>query len=95
MKFDNERLNKEIFSRLLEHGIILNRDISKVTREQALVLIGEAMLDRFITEFAELWGQLFKDCRLKDFAISDNEKKRVFRIRRTGFQTLKGGGKDG
>ncbi len=79
MKPYNKDLDKEILGRLEKHGILLDRNIS-VSKKQALVLIGEAILDKFvkeINEFVSLWRELFPNCRLQDFEASEEEKKKI------------------
>ena len=73
MKFDNVKLDKEMMERLRKNGIYLS-DCSKVTREQALVFIGEVMLKRFVKDFSELWEEeLFPDCRLTDYEATEED----------------------
>lgn len=79
MKFENEELDKETLDRLEKHGILLSKHASALSRDKALVLIGEAMMDKFvkeIKEFVSLWkNELFPDCRLQDFEASEEEKQ--------------------
>lgn len=73
MRFENEPLDREMMERLQDHGIWLS-DLKKVTKEQALVFIGEVMLKRFIKEFSDLWGkELFKNCQLKDHEATEED----------------------
>lgn len=79
MKFENQELDEETINRLLEQGIILSRNAPPINREKALVLIGEAMIDRFFKEFSELWkNELFPNCLLRDYEASVEEEREMF-----------------
>jgi len=74
MKFNNEELDKETINRLMSHSIFISRDAPPVNKEKALVLIGEAMLDKFVKEFVSLWkDELFPNCLLRDHEASEKE----------------------
>lgn len=78
MKFENKELDKETLDRLADHGILLSKNCPRMNKEKALILIGEAMLDKFIKEFVSLWkNELFPDCLLKDHEVSEEEKQRI------------------
>lgn len=74
MKFNNEELDKETIDRLMSHSIFISKDAPPVNKEKALVLIGEAMLDKFIKDFVSLWkDELFPNCLLRDHEASEKE----------------------
>jgi len=81
MKIEEGKLDKKTTDRLQQYGILLSKDSPAINKERALVLIGEAMLDRFIKEFSSLWkNEIFADCLLMDFEASEQEEKAVFGI---------------
>jgi hypothetical protein len=74
MKFENKELDKEILDRLAGYGIFISRNCPPVNKEKALVLLGEAILDKFVKEFVSLWrNELFANCLLKDYEASAEE----------------------
>ena len=74
MKFEPEELDKKIIDRLLSHGIIISENAPSMNEEKALVLIGEAMLNKFVKEFVSLWKyELFPNCLLRDYEASEQE----------------------
>ena len=76
MKFENkdEELDRATMDRLEAHWIWPKRGGPKITKEKALVLIGEAMFQDFVEKFISLWkNELFPDCLLKDCAASEEE----------------------
>lgn len=74
MKFENQELDKKTLDRLEDYGIFLSKNVPPVNKEKVLVLIGEAMLDRFVKEFVSLWkNELFPNCLLRDYEASAKE----------------------
>ena len=76
MKFENEdeELDRETIDRLETYGIWPKRGGAKITKEKALVLIGEAMFQESVEKFMSLWkNELFPDCLLEDYAASEKE----------------------
>jgi len=74
MNYKKQPLDKEIIDRLLSHGIWLSENAPPVTKEKALILIGQAMLDDFIKEFVGLWkNELFPHCRIRDYKATDED----------------------
>jgi len=74
MKFEGILVNDEMKQRLACHGIWLKNNGKGMKKEQALVLLGEAILTRFIEEFVSLWRcELFPGCSMADFMASDGE----------------------
>jgi hypothetical protein len=81
MKFKNKELDEETLERLQEQGILFCRNAPPLNKEQALVLIGEAMLENIAKQINELIGlwknELFPNCRLQDFEASEEEKQHI------------------
>jgi hypothetical protein len=74
MNYKKQPLEKEIIDRLLSHGIWLSDNAPPVTKEKALILIGQAMLDDFIKDFTGLWkNDLFPYCRIRDYKATDED----------------------
>jgi hypothetical protein len=74
MKFESEELDKQTLDRLSDYGIFLSRNAPPVNKEKALVLIGEAMLDKFVKEFVSLWKhEIFQNCLLRNYEASEQE----------------------
>jgi len=74
MNYKKQPLDKEIIDRLLSHGIWLSENAPPVTKEKALILIGQAILDNFIKEFIGLWkNELFPHCRIRDYKATDED----------------------
>jgi hypothetical protein len=77
MIFEERKLHKETLERLQKHGVLFKGNAPLLSKEQALVLIGEPMPDKFVKEFVSLWGsEMFADCLLKDYQA--NEQETVF-----------------
>ena len=75
---NEEKLDQEILNRLQAQGILLSNQVRTLNRFEALVLLGEAMLDKFVKEFVSLWKEeLFAHCRLQDFELSAVEKQQI------------------
>jgi hypothetical protein len=78
MRFDNEPLDKETLKRLEEHGILLSNHAPPITKEKALVLLGEAMLNEFVEGFVRLWKkELFPYCLLRDYEATEDEIHKI------------------
>jgi len=72
MKFENEPINEELEAECWHEGIIAN--YKQLTREQALVLRGEKMLENLL----KFWRkELFPNCLLKNMAASDEETRKM------------------
>lgn len=75
MKFENEALDREMIDRLMSHSIFISKNAPPENKQKARVLIGEAMLDKFVREFISLWkNELFPHCLLSK---NSNEKGSV------------------
>ena len=77
MKSENKEVSIEILDRLADYGVFISNNAPPLTRQKALVLLGEAMLTCFFKEFSGLWRELFPNCRLQDFEASEEEKKKI------------------
>jgi len=76
MEFENEdeELDRATIDRLETYGIWPKRGGQKITKEKALVLIGEAMLEDFMKRFMNLWrNELFPNCLLKEYDAPEKE----------------------
>lgn len=75
---NKEKLDQQILNRLQAQGILLSNQVRTLNRFEALVLIGEAMLDKFVKEFVRLWKEeLFAHCRLRDFELPAVAKQQI------------------
>jgi len=78
MKFKSEELGQKIIDRLMSHSIFISNNAPPMNKEKALVLIGEAMLDKFVKEFVSLWkNELFPNCLLRDYEASVREVNKM------------------
>ena len=80
MKFKNKKVNKETLDRLKKYGILFSKNAPPINSQQALILLGEAMLDKIIKEFykfVNLWRELFPNCQLQNFEASEEEKQHI------------------
>jgi hypothetical protein len=66
MDENSTELDEKMLKRLMAHGIIIKKDI---TRQQALGLIGEVILEDFI----ELWHEVFPKGLRDEVAKSESE----------------------
>jgi|GEM_PF-2568864 len=74
MQFDQEKLIKPVLDRLADYGTFIGNKAPPLNKEKALVLLGEAMLEKFVREFVSLWkNELFPGCLLKNYEASDRE----------------------
>jgi hypothetical protein len=74
MKYEEEKLIKPILDRLAEYGTFISNKAPPLNKEKALILLGEAMLKKFVDEFTSLWrNELFSECQLMDFEASGEE----------------------
>jgi len=60
----------------MSHGVIIGDDKGKLTQQQALILIGEAIWTQFVKDFTQLWQELFADCKIKDYEATPEDWKR-------------------
>lgn len=68
MDFQKQPLDKETLEKLRYYGIWLSDNAPPVTKEKALILIGQRMLDEFMKDFVNLWRhELFPHIRLRDY----------------------------
>jgi hypothetical protein len=71
-------LDREISLSLLKHGVFLSSKVPPVTRPEALILLAEAKLDRFVKEWKGLVRALLSGCELRDFQATPGEISRWF-----------------
>ena len=75
MRFDfkNEAAGQKDIEMLQSYGVWLKKD-TRITKGQAWILLGEAILNRFIRDFVHVWKtELFWNCRLSEFQASEEE----------------------
>ena len=77
MRFENKKVDKETLDRLEKNGILLKGNAKSIDKQKALILLGDAILDRFVKEFVSLWKELFPNCRLQDFKALEEEKQHI------------------
>jgi hypothetical protein len=63
-------MDKKTVARLARYGISTDRSLWQMSKEEALVLMGEAMFERFVKEFKELWRELFSDRQASEIGVS-------------------------
>jgi len=74
MIFENTELDKKTINRLEDYGVSLSNNSLPVSKEKALVLSGEAMLEKFVKDFVNLWkNELFPNCLLRDYEDTEKE----------------------
>ena len=74
MNYKNEPLDKELLERLGCYGVWISDSAPRLTKEKALILIGQRMLDEFVKDFVGLWkNELFPHCRIKDYEATDED----------------------
>ena len=72
--FQKEPLDKEIFERLQSHRIWISESAPPLTKEKALVLIGQRMLDEFVKDFVNLWKrELFPHVCIRDYEATEKD----------------------
>ena len=74
----DNRVDREITMRLLSHGVLLSSKVQSITRPEALVLLAEAKLDRFVSEFKDLFRELLFGRQLSDFQATPAEMEAWF-----------------
>jgi hypothetical protein len=78
MKAASSLLDKKTVMRLLEHGIILSNKTPPITNHQALLLLAEAVVDDFATEFKSIVKELLSGCCLDDLKATPEEMRAWF-----------------
>ena len=77
MKFEKQAIDREMWNRLRSYGITLSESAPPITKEQALVLIGQRMLDEFVKDFVHLWKyELFPHVRIRDYEATEEDWKK-------------------
>jgi hypothetical protein len=57
-------------SKLVRYGILTDGSPRQMSKEQALVLIGEAMFEHFVEEFRSVWHELFSNQQTRENRVS-------------------------
>lgn len=68
-------LDREMKERLMSHGIWISSKVKSLNNTQALVLIGEALFERFIREFSGIWKELFPGFRIQYYQANQKDWK--------------------
>jgi len=74
----NNCVDREMAMRLLKHGVFLSERVKPISRPEALVLLAEAKLDRFVSEFKDVVRELLSGCQLSDFQVTLAERDAWF-----------------
>jgi hypothetical protein len=74
----NNCVDREMAMRLLKHGVFLSERVKPISRPEALVLLAEAKLDRFVSEFKGVVQELLSGCQLSDFQVTSAERDAWF-----------------
>jgi hypothetical protein len=74
----NNCVDREMAMRLLEHGIFLSERVKPISRPEALVLLAEAKLDRFVSEFKGIVRELLSGRQLGDLQVTPAETEAWF-----------------
>ena len=70
----NNCVDREMAMRLLRDGVCLSERVKPISRPEALVLLAEAKLDRFVSEFKGIVGELLSGRQLRDFQVTPAER---------------------
>src|SRR3989339_2163868 len=74
MNYRKQPLDKEIIERLRYHDIWIGENAPSLTREAALILIGQKMLDDFVRNFINLWKrELFPHIRIRNYQATEQD----------------------
>ena len=74
----NNCVDQEMAMELLKHGVFLSERVKPISRPEALVLLAEAKLDRFVKEFKGIVRELLSGRRLSDFQVRPAERDAWF-----------------
>jgi len=75
MRLTNGGLDREMALRLMTHGVFLGRKTPTMDRKQALMLLADAMLDKFVNEFKSLLNEILPTFRLKEMKATPEEMR--------------------
>ena len=70
----NNCVDREMAMELLKHGVFVSERVKPISRPEALVLLAEAKLDRFVKEFKGIVRELLSGRRLSDFQVRPAER---------------------
>jgi len=74
----NNCVDREMAMELLKHGVFLSERVKPISRPEALVLLAEAKLDRFVSEFKDVVRELLSGRHLNDFQVTSAERDAWF-----------------
>lgn len=73
-------MDGETAAKLAKHGIFVGDGLlQRMSREQALVLIGEAMFEHFVEEFRDVWHEIFSVRQSRQIEVSAERVEAYFR----------------
>jgi hypothetical protein len=72
----NNCVDREMAMRLLKDGVFLSERVQPISRPEALVLLAETKLDRFVCEFKSIVRELLSGRQLSDFEATLEEMGR-------------------
>ena len=70
----NNCVDREMAMRLLRDGVFLSERVKPIGRPEALVLLAEAKLERFVNEFKGIVRELLGGRHLGDFQVTPAER---------------------
>jgi hypothetical protein len=74
----NNCVDREMAMELLKYGVFLSERVKPISRPEALVLLAEAKLDRFVSEFKDVVRELLSGRHLSDFQVTPAESDAWF-----------------
>jgi hypothetical protein len=74
----NNCVDREMAMELLKQGVFVSERVTPISRPEALVLLAEAKLDRFVSEFKDVVRELLCGRCLSDFQVTPAERDTWF-----------------
>jgi hypothetical protein len=72
-------MDKKTVARLVRLGIATDVSPWRMSKEEALVIIGEAMFERFVKEFRDVWKELFSNRQAGYIEVSSERTRQYVR----------------
>jgi hypothetical protein len=63
-------IDEKTVAKLARYGIWTDRNRWQMSKEEAVVLMGEVMFERFVQEFKGLWRELFPNPQASEIGVS-------------------------
>jgi hypothetical protein len=80
MRAARTSMDRETAAKLTKHGIFVGDGLlQRMSKEQALVLIGEAMFEHFVEEFRDVWHEIFSLRQSRQIEVSAERVEAYFR----------------